>query len=138
MSRLLWLLGLPAILFVLIGVTVRWDQGSAPPKPKAGEYEKVHVEVLNGCGKDGMAHHVGRHLRGLGFDVVTIGNAETFTYPESIVIDRVGKPEYASLVAAALGTRNQIQQIIPDPFRIEEVTVVIGRDYGRLSVPPPR
>jgi hypothetical protein len=41
-------------------------------------------------------------------------------------------------VARALGTPNQIQQIAPDPFRIEEVTVIIGRDHTRLDLPLPR
>lgn len=97
-------------------------------------YEKIHVEVLNGCGVDGIAGQVGNRLRTLGFDVLTLGNAENFNFPETIVIDRVGKPDYARYVAEAIGTPNRIQQMMPDPFRIEEVTVVIGRDYAHLPI----
>ncbi len=93
------------------------------------------MEVRNGCGTDGVARQVGRYLRAIGFDVMTVDNAESFNYPETLVIDRVGNPEYARRVAEALGTRNQIQQIIPDPFRIEQVTVIVGRDYKRLTLP---
>lgn len=73
-------------------------------------------------------------LRQRGFDVMTMENAETFGYPESMVLDRVGKPEYARLVAEALGIPNHLQQKVADPFRIEEVTVIIGHDYRRLSL----
>jgi hypothetical protein len=65
---------------------------------------------------------------------MTLGNAENFNFPETLVIDRVGKPEYAQQVADMLGTTNHIQQKTPDPFRIEEVTVIIGRDYHRLEI----
>jgi hypothetical protein len=97
-------------------------------------HSSFHVEVLNGCGVDGIARRVGVTLRQRGFDVMTMENAETFGYPESMVLDRVGKPEYARLVAEALGIPNHLQQKVADPFRIEEVTVIIGHDYRRLSL----
>ena len=65
---------------------------------------------------------------------MTLGNAENFNFPETIVIDRMGKIEYAQQVANVLGTPNVIQQKTPDPFRIEEVTVIIGRDYQGLKI----
>ena len=65
---------------------------------------------------------------------MTLGNAENFNFPETIVIDRMGKIEYAQQVADVLGTPNVIQQKTPDPFRIEEVTVIIGRDYRGLKI----
>lgn len=138
--RICWLLGPFIGLASLIGlVSTRWHPDNrAPVPPKADTFKEIHVEILNGCGTDGIARRVGHHLRSLGFDVMTLENAESFNYPESIVIDRVGKPDYAQKVAEALGIKNRIQQIIPDPFRIEEVTVIIGRDHIRLSLPPPR
>ena len=94
----------------------------------------VKVEVLNGCGVDGMARTVANRLRDTGFDVMTLDNADRFDYPESIVIDRLGAPQDADRVAEALGISNRIQQIVPDPFRIESVTVIIGRDFGRIGL----
>ncbi len=65
---------------------------------------------------------------------MTLGNAENFNFPETLVMDRLGKIEYARQVAALLGTPNVIQQKTPDPFRIEEVTIIIGRDYEGLEI----
>ena len=132
----IWLLVPLVVLASLLGLRRAWDQRVSHAPRKASASRNIHVEVLNGCGKNGIARQVGRHLRTLGFDVMTLDNAESFNYPESIVIDRVGKPDYVGQVADALGIRNRIQQLIPDPFRIEEVTVIIGRDYRRLGFPP--
>ena len=104
------------------------------PEPVRQSYKHIKVEVLNGCGVDGLARAVGGHLRDLGFDVMTLENADSFDYPESIVVDRVGKLSEADRVGEALGIVNRIQQIIPDPFRIEGVTVIVGRDYRRLRL----
>ena len=104
------------------------------PEPVRQSYKHMKVEVLNGCGVDGLARIVGRRLRDLGFDVMTLENADSFGFPESIVVDRIGKMSEADRVGDALGIANRIQQIIPDPFRIEGVTVIVGRDYRRLGL----
>jgi hypothetical protein len=135
MKRGLWLLAF--VCLATAGVLLMqgpWPDAPRPDAPEVPSSRDIHVEVLNGCGEDGVARAVGNRLRGLGFDVVTVENAESFNYPETIVIDRVGKPDLAHQVADAIKVKNCIQQIIPDPFRIEEVTVVVGRDHGRLGL----
>jgi len=112
----------------------RDEQQVAVRKPSFVASRDVKVEVLNGCGVDGMARTVGNRLRETGFDVMTLDNADRFDYPESIVIDRLGKPDDADRVAEALGISNRIQQIVPDPFRIESVTLIIGRDFSRIGL----
>lgn len=112
----------------------REERTEEVPRPTFTASRDVKVEVLNGCGVNGLARVVGNRLRETGFDVMTLDNADRFDYPESIVIDRLGKPNDADLVAEALGITNRIQQIVPDPFRIESVTVIIGRDYGRIGL----
>ena len=134
MPRWVWLLCLIVVLLGVAGLMVIRDPDVVTPSPKVRNFKNIHVEVLNGCGKDGIARQVGSHLRSLGFDVMTVGDAESFNYPESLVIDRVGNPGYARCVAEALGTANLIQQINPDLFRIEEITVIIGRDFRRLGL----
>lgn len=95
---------------------------------------RIRIEVLNGCGVSGVAEKVGRYLREAGFDVMTWKNADSFNYPETMVIDRTGNLENARRVANAMGLRTHIQQIVHDPYRIEQVAVIIGRDYDRLSI----
>ena len=113
---------------------------SAEPKPeplagpKPDSFKVIRIEVLNGCGVAGIAEKVGRHLRDAGFDVMTWKNADSFNYPETIVIDRTGTLENARRVASALGLRTHIQQIVQDPYRLEQVAVIVGKDYDRLGV----
>jgi hypothetical protein len=134
MKHWLWVISGLLIFASVFTTNVLWEQQTTPSLPDPQAFRNIHVEVLNGCGKDGIANEVGQKLRDFGFDVMTLGNAENFNFPETLVIDRVGKPEYAQQVADMLGTTNHIQQKTPDPFRIEEVTVIIGRDYHRLEI----
>ena len=108
---------------------------SAHPEPDT--LKTIRIEVLNGCGVAGVAEKVGRYLREAGFDVMTWKNADSFNYPETIVIDRTGNLENARRVADAMGLRTHIQQIVHDPYRIEQVAVIIGRDYDRLGILSP-
>ena len=134
MSR--WLLFVVAFVVIAAvgGVAVLQAPTLDPVRPDPELRRDIHVEVLNGCGVDGIAARTGEHLRSLGFDVMAIGNSSTYNYPESIVMDRAGNPDYARQVAEALGIENTIQQINPDLFRLEEVTVIIGRDHRRLNL----
>ena len=72
--------------------------------------------------------------RGLGLDVIHEGNADSFGFLQSIVIDRGGDPEKASQVAALLGIPNWIQQISDDTYRLEQVQIIVGRDYKSLKL----
>ena len=80
--------------------------------------------------------------RGLGLDVIHEGNAPSFGFVESVVIDRSGDLARARRVARLLGIPQAIQQVSDDAYRLEAVTVVVGRDYRRLglfdSSPGPR
>ena len=134
MKRWLWVFGGLLIVGIIIAASTFWTPPKAPVSLDPQVFQNIHIEVLNGCGKNGIANEIGQKLRAFGFDVMTTGNAENFDFAETLVIDRVGKPEYAKQVADLLGTINHFQQKTPDPFRIEEVTVIIGRDYTRLAI----
>lgn len=117
------------------------EQGKKDPsgisddgQPVIPRDKDIRVEVLNGCGEAGVVEKFSRLLRSEGFDVIKAGNARSFSYFESMVIDRAGKRERADEVARALRIRTVIQQVKDDPYRIEDVTVVIGRDYRKLGL----
>jgi hypothetical protein len=65
--------------------------------------ERVRVEVMNGGGRPGMARAATGALRDAGFDVVDVGNWDSFDEPGSFVLDRVGRLETARQAADALG-----------------------------------
>jgi hypothetical protein len=87
----------------------------------------VHVQVLNGCGVRGAGREIANALRLEGYDVVDVGNAETFDFPESMVIDRAGEGGRAREIARALGISNVIIQRIDGSQY--EATVIVGKDY---------
>lgn len=93
---------------------------------------RVRVEVLNAGGVTGMARSATRIVRQAGFDVVDFGNALTAagnfdTERPSVVIDRVGRTDFAQAVAASLGIDNV--QSDPDPNLFVDVSVVLGREW---------
>jgi hypothetical protein len=75
-----------------------------------------------------------KRARALGMDVIDEGNADTFSFFQSVVVDRRGNLERARWVATALGIPYCIQQIRSDPSRLAEVSIVIGRDYQQLGL----
>jgi len=93
---------------------------------------KIKVEVLNGCGKTGVAEKLTDYLRAKGFDVVNLGNYRSFELENSIVIARNEKKHSAEKVAAVVGLNheNVIQQTNPE--YLLDVTFILGKDYKNL------
>ena len=96
--------------------------------------EAIRIAVFNGCGDPQVAARMTRRARGLGLDVIHEGNAESFNHLHSVVLDRVGNMDKARQVAARLGIPHAIQQISEDEYRLEEVSVIVGKDYKRLRL----
>ena len=96
----------------------------------------VKVAVLNGCGREGLAAVFAEKLRSLEFDVVNGlgGNAGSFDFEESLVLDRRGDSARAEKVADALGINEVLEQKTDDPYLIEDVVVIIGRDWDTLNI----
>ena len=95
----------------------------------------ITVEVLNGCGVNGLAARFTDYLRNKGFDVVKVGNYEGGEkLRRTTVIDRVSlNNENAAKVGEALGVENkQIQPQLDDSPKLR-VTVLLGRDYKKLK-----
>lgn len=93
----------------------------------------IQVEVMNGCGVNGVADRFTDYLRDSNVDVVKIGNYIQFDIDESMVIDRIGNKSNAEQVAEILGIKkgNVITQLNDDYF--VDVTIVIGRDYFKQT-----
>jgi hypothetical protein len=85
------------------------------------------IQVLNGCGTDGVAHLLAEYLRRNNFDVKNIGNAENWNYPETLVISRINDTTIASQVATVLNSSNTV--LIKNEEESYDVTVIVGPDY---------
>jgi hypothetical protein len=97
-------------------------------KPKNVQ-QLIQVEVLNGCGVNGIGDKFTDIIRLKGFDVVKTGNYMSFDIDQTFIIDRVGKIETAFKVADSLGIdkKNIINQINKQYFL--DLTIVIGKDF---------
>ena len=96
----------------------------------------IRVAVLNGCGRPELASLFARILRNEGFDVINGQgeNADSFDFDISVVVDRKGSKSKAESVAQALGITEILDQRSNDPYLIEDVVVVLGRDWNTLHV----
>lgn len=119
-----------AVVLVGLGPGQRVSEDRAleggPPMTPGGD--RVTVDVRNAGGVDGLARMATDHLRGAGFDVVSLGNARTFGHDATAVIDRVGDPEKAAAVARALGVQRIASE--PDSNLYVDVTVRLGSDWS--------
>ena len=96
--------------------------------------EPIRVEVLNGCGVPQVAARLTKKSRTLGLDVIHEGNAVSFNFLHTMVIDRSGDPGKARQVASILGIPHCIQQITEDAYRLADVSIIIGRDYLQMDL----
>jgi len=94
--------------------------------------KNMQIEVLNGCGVDGVADMFTDSLRKKNFDVVNTGNYRSYNIDNSIVIDRTGNIVNAEYLAEVIGIDNKqvIQQKNKNYFL--DVTLIIGKDYKQL------
>ena len=95
--------------------------------------EIIQLEVLNGCGMEGVADRFTDFLRNQNFDVVKTGNYIHYDVEETLVIDRIGNLANAKKTAEVLGidSKNVLQQLNDDYFL--DVSVIIGKDYFKLK-----
>jgi len=126
--RALGLTLLTALVGVFLASALLSPLGEAPEEPIV--LKDVRVQVLNGCGLQGAAQRVAGVLRLQGYDVTEVGNASSFDYETTMVLDRLGKGGRAGEVGVALGVEYVIiQRVEGSPF---DATVIVGRDFRSL------
>lgn len=93
---------------------------------------RIRVEVLNATRVRGLARRATIHLRDRGFDVVYVGTSRD-ARDSTVVLDRSGHPQWAALVAQALGGARV--EGAPDSSRYLDVTVLIGATWRPPAEP---
>ena len=124
------------IIFLTYSIITKVDyfSSNSNDKENVGVNKKpVQLEVLNGCGVNGVAEKFTDYLRAGNFDVVNIGNYRSFDIGHSLLIDRTGNMSNAFKIASTLGIEknNIIQQVNKEYFL--DVTLVVGKDYKQLK-----
>ncbi len=103
---------------------------------KENPIHNIKVEVLNGCGKKGIAAMTADFLRRNQIDVVRADDADHHNYPTTTIIQRNEKAESLKRVSESFGIQmdNEIHvKIVPDESLGVDVTVVIGKDFENFS-----
>ena len=93
---------------------------------------RIRVQVLNATRTRGLARRATMHLRDRGFDVVDVGT-DPNVHDSTMVLDRSGHPEWATLVARALGATQVLSR--PDSSRYLDVTVLLGGTWRPPAEP---
>lgn len=108
--------------------------GAVAQRAVPGEPERIVVEVLNSSPAVGLARAATRRLRDSGLDVVYYGSDTTDALDSTEVLLRRGDSRAAERVARALGAGRV--RSAPDPSRLVDVSVRLGRDFARLLRDP--
>jgi anionic cell wall polymer biosynthesis LytR-Cps2A-Psr (LCP) family protein len=99
------------------------------------------VEVLNGTSVNGLAGRTAEVLRGFGYDIISISNADHAEYEKTVIIDRSGLEEMAKNFAGIIRCNNirfeaQNRDALEDELALQNLeyrsdfTLIIGRDFN--------
>jgi anionic cell wall polymer biosynthesis LytR-Cps2A-Psr (LCP) family protein len=102
------------------------------------------VEVLNGTMVTGLAGRTAELLRGFGYDIINIGNADRSDYQSTVIIDRSGYEDMARAFGEIINCRNIRLDTVPEDSELEmdiwnyeyraDFTLVLGRDFNERYV----
>ncbi|MHB0999954.1 MAG: LCP family protein [Armatimonadota bacterium] len=84
------------------------------------------VEILNGSGIAGAAQIVADTFRQYGYEVISVGNADSFDYTSSEVISH--KPDTQGLENISTIVNTNVLKQEPNPSAQADVTIIIGKD----------
>jgi anionic cell wall polymer biosynthesis LytR-Cps2A-Psr (LCP) family protein len=124
----------------LIKEIVRQSLGAMIRQVEGSLTERVFtVEVLNGTGVAGLAGRTAELLRGFGYDVISIGNADRSDYEATEIIDRFGSAEVAQIFAEIIRCTNiRSEAAAPEELNMglqtveyrSDFTLIIGGDFN--------
>jgi anionic cell wall polymer biosynthesis LytR-Cps2A-Psr (LCP) family protein len=102
----------------------------------------ITVEVLNGTTTAGLAGATAEMIRGFGYDVINIDNADRSDYDTTTIIDHANNEEEALNFAEIIHSKTIITDTALDEFDSgvqsyeykADITLILGRDYnGRFN-----
>jgi len=96
--------------------------------------KKIQLEVLNGCGRKGVAILYTNFLRSNGYDVIDFKNAENFNFNKTkIVIHKNDASDFINEIVSILAIEPKQIEYNYDENIFYEMTLIIGNDYKDLE-----
>jgi anionic cell wall polymer biosynthesis LytR-Cps2A-Psr (LCP) family protein len=126
----------------LIKEIVRQTLGSLVRPLEGSLSDRVFtVEVLNGTAASGLAGRTAELIRGFGYDVISIGNADRSNYEKTFIIDRSGFQDVARAFGEVIHCENirfdspalqssEIDLTIQNFEYRSDFTLIIGKDFN--------
>ena len=90
----------------------------------------IRVEVLNGSGTVGLANKLADQLKNKGFQITKVGNADSFNYSETQILDRTGKASLVREIRDLIGASSSSQKVVQDSSN-SDITIIIGKNFNR-------
>jgi hypothetical protein len=155
-SRNLFLYNILIVFFAIIIVGFiysfakkTFSNGVEIPKPDLKNEEKtaielyaenpisdITIEILNGCGEQGIAAKAADFLRSEHIDVIRSENADNFDYQSSILIqhsdDLYNVKTVAEILDFNLNNKNHVI-FLPESDSDVDLTLIIGSDYHSIK-----
>jgi polyisoprenyl-teichoic acid--peptidoglycan teichoic acid transferase len=101
----------------------------------------ITLEILNGTNRRGLAARTAQLYKSFGYEIGRVGNADSFDYEKTVVIDRKGNVNKAQKAASLIhcsmidtaalpepGGDTQYESL-PEPKEDVDVTLIIGNDF---------
>ena len=92
----------------------------------------IRLEILNGTDQTGLASRTAELYRSYGFDVVSVGNAQSDDVEDTLVIDRTGSDIFARRTADIIRAPD-VETRVQDGA-IVDVTIILGKDFDSRYV----
>lgn len=101
--------------------------------------KKIQIEVLNGCGEQGIAKLLSDKLKSENYDIVNSGNylekgKLQWNVANTKIIDQIGDFEKAVELARLMGVNTSLVESVKNPSPIADITIVIGKDHRNLNI----
>ncbi len=114
----------------LLKETIKQTQETlASQEPGAAEDLNIVLEILNGTTVTGLARRAANVFQSFGYEVVSVGNAESQDYQKTVVLDRRGRPEAARRAAELIRCATVRSEPPGAAEASVDVTVVLGKDF---------
>jgi anionic cell wall polymer biosynthesis LytR-Cps2A-Psr (LCP) family protein len=132
---------LPSYDGTLVKQIVRLTLGNLTRQTEGSLSERVFtVEILNGTAVNGLAGRTAELLRGFGYDIISIGNAERNDYEKTEILDRSGYSDMVKTFGDIIRCDNIRSELSPGENPEEEPALqnfeyrsdfilIIGKDF---------